>query len=144
MEHLSHNHFRCSYGACFRGYSTKTNLRRHVRINHLSLHTYSCPLCSKALHSRQTMREHMNRHTGMKPFICLEINCGKQFMFSSQLSIHRKGHFSGMGYLESYQPTPITLPSPSEQLPEISTSRQRFGVLPLHPLLSDSSLVELT
>lgn len=138
MDQLSDKSFPCSYPDCRRNYATKTNLRRHLRINHLAMHNYTCTVCSKALHSKQSMREHMNRHTGDKPFFCPQYNCGMQFKFSSQLSNHRKAHAlsqTGTEHVFEWLPetTETTLQRQLQELPTISQTRQLTTLLPLHP-----------
>lgn len=127
MEEASTDLYRCSYSDCQNSYATKTNLRRHVRINHLELHTYSCPVCSKTLHSQQTMREHMNSHTGIMPFVCAVPACRKRFKFSSQLSNHRKSHPR-----REEKPAGVN----GAVLPKLSIMRQQQIKLPLHPCLA--------
>mmetsp|Transcript_7956 Transcript_7956/g.15505 ORF Transcript_7956/g.15505 Transcript_7956/m.15505 type:complete len:152 (-) Transcript_7956:117-572(-) len=142
MEQDSGNSFQCTYADCSRSYATKTNLRRHVRINHLAMHTYTCHLCLKSLHSRQTMREHMNRHTGKKPFFCPEKSCGKHFKFSSQLSMHRKSHsklaIDQPEAIEWKAPPSILFASHGDRLPGLSIERKQLIQLPLHPGLEPS------
>ena len=53
---------------------------------------FKCSYCSKNLSSRQNLREHINIHTGKKPFQCKEPGCGKYFRQGSLLSIHRRIH----------------------------------------------------
>ena len=53
---------------------------------------FKCSYCSKNLSSRQNLREHLNIHTGKKPFQCTEPGCGKHFRQGSLLSIHRRIH----------------------------------------------------
>ena len=53
---------------------------------------FKCPYCHKNLSSRQNLKEHINIHTGKKPFECTEPGCGKRFRQGSLLSIHRRIH----------------------------------------------------
>jgi uncharacterized Zn-finger protein len=53
---------------------------------------FKCPYCHKNLSSRQNLKEHVNIHTGNKPYQCDEPGCGKQFRQGSLLSIHKRIH----------------------------------------------------
>ncbi|CAG9316815.1 unnamed protein product [Blepharisma stoltei] len=61
-----------------------------------SLHSenkkYQCSYCSKALSSKQNLREHMFTHSGEKPYVCKEKGCGIRFRQGSQLSAHKRIH----------------------------------------------------
>jgi uncharacterized Zn-finger protein len=52
----------------------------------------TCPTCSKTLSSRQNLRQHMNIHTGEKPFKCNYLGCSLSFKHASQLSNHKSTH----------------------------------------------------
>lgn len=51
-----------------------------------------CQWCFKVLGSKQTLKQHLNTHTGEKPYICHYENCGVSFKHASQLSNHKKQH----------------------------------------------------
>ena len=53
---------------------------------------FKCKYCFKNLSSRQNLREHMNIHTGLKPYVCKEQGCGLSFRQGSLLSTHKKSH----------------------------------------------------
>ncbi|OMJ76967.1 hypothetical protein SteCoe_23553 [Stentor coeruleus] len=61
----------------------------------------TCPTCSKVLSSKQNLKQHMNIHTGDKPYKCLFANCQISFKHASQLSNHRMIHHS---HYVIYQP----------------------------------------
>ena len=49
-----------------------------------------CGVCQAPLSDKQSLKQHMRTHTGIKPYWC-EI-CGSGFSCSTHLSRHRKGH----------------------------------------------------
>ena len=65
------------------------NLKIHKRTQHKELAgcSFQCDICSKTFISKSRLEEHMNTHTGAKPFICDK--CGKGFQNDS----NRRNHF---------------------------------------------------
>ena len=57
---------------------------------------FICPECSKVLSSKQTLKQHLNIHTGAKPFRCFFPACNAAFKHASQMSSH-KLHFHKTG-----------------------------------------------
>lgn len=53
---------------------------------------FKCSYCGKNLSSRQNLKEHINIHTGIKPYGCNYPGCGKSFRQGSLLSIHKRIH----------------------------------------------------
>jgi len=51
-----------------------------------------CSHCNKFLSSKQNLREHLYIHTGEKPYVCDEPECGESFRQGSLYSIHKKIH----------------------------------------------------
>ena len=49
-----------------------------------------CEHCGKGFVSAQKLSEHVNTHTGEKPFKCKTPDCLAQFGSSSSLSHHKK------------------------------------------------------
>lgn len=54
----------------------------------------TCPICSKILSSKQNLKQHLNIHTGNKPYKCTFESCQISFKHASQLSNHRILHHS--------------------------------------------------
>ena len=51
-----------------------------------------CEICFKLLSSKQNLKQHMNIHTGDKPYRCLYEGCENSYRHASQLSNHRLLH----------------------------------------------------
>lgn len=53
---------------------------------------HSCHICLKILSSKQNLMQHMNIHTGIRPFMCTFPECGSSYKHASQLSNHKILH----------------------------------------------------
>jgi uncharacterized Zn-finger protein len=51
-----------------------------------------CQLCFKQLSSKQNLKQHMNIHTGERPYRCTVQGCFHAYKHASQLSHHRLVH----------------------------------------------------
>jgi uncharacterized Zn-finger protein len=51
-----------------------------------------CQICHKVLSSRQNLKQHLNTHTGEKPFKCKIPGCKSEYKHASQLSCHKLLH----------------------------------------------------
>lgn len=58
------------------------------------MNSHSCFYCFKTLSSKQSLKQHLNVHSGDRPFICSYPNCRVSFRHASQLSNHKKIHSS--------------------------------------------------
>ena len=54
---------------------------------------HQCNVCGKTLSSRRCLKEHLQRHSGDKPFSCDIAGCGKRFVNDQSLADHRATHF---------------------------------------------------
>lgn len=48
-----------------------------------------CCICLKHLSSKQNLKQHLNIHSGEKPYVCNIAGCGHSYRHASQLSNHR-------------------------------------------------------
>lgn len=53
---------------------------------------YICPSCGAAFLRSGTLKVHIRKHTGERPYICSQENCGKRFSESGNLRTHLKVH----------------------------------------------------
>ena len=51
-----------------------------------------CLICFESLASVQNLKQHMNIHTGHKPYKCSYPGCFSEFKHASQLSCHKSIH----------------------------------------------------
>lgn len=52
----------------------------------------TCAVCSKSFSSKHCLKEHGYTHSDVRPYKCKK--CPKMFKHASQLSVHKKTHFS--------------------------------------------------
>lgn len=57
--------FQCTYKNCSKFYTTKSNLKCHIRSKHEGCHYY-CTLCPSKFTTNQRLQEHVLRHTNME------------------------------------------------------------------------------
>ncbi|CAG9324026.1 unnamed protein product [Blepharisma stoltei] len=90
----------CMYNGCHNEYTTRSNLKHHIDVAHLKAKKFICHVCQQTLASKQNLREHLNRHRGVKPFACGI--CKKQYRQRSQVLIHSREHGVICEVLENY------------------------------------------
>lgn len=84
--------FVCTVNGCGKRYRYQRHLRRHEH-SHGDPETarkYACDSCPLRFARRSQYKEHINKHSGKKPFSCSE--CDKSFTHSSTLWAHKKRH----------------------------------------------------
>ncbi len=52
----------CPYETCHKVFSTCYNLNTHIRVHHLQIKRFSCPICGHSFGYKHTMRKHQARH----------------------------------------------------------------------------------
>ena len=58
---------------------------------------FQCSVCKKIFACKTSLQMHLNIHTGTKPFICKDANCGAKFSHSSNLRRHMKTVHRNLG-----------------------------------------------
>ncbi|CAK9811836.1 Zinc finger protein 235 [Anthophora quadrimaculata] len=80
--------FQCEI--CNRIFSNLRLFRIHKRIHYPQVKSWPCETCGKRYSSRNLLEEHINTHTGVRPYVCE--NCGKDFASKYTYKAHVKTH----------------------------------------------------
>ncbi|KAF3424864.1 hypothetical protein E2986_05590 [Frieseomelitta varia] len=80
--------FQCEI--CNRIFSNLRLFRIHKRIHYPQVKCWPCESCGKRYSSRNLLEEHINTHTGVRPYVCE--NCGKDFASKYTYKAHVKTH----------------------------------------------------
>lgn len=86
--HTGDKSYCCQY--CGKSFRVTSGLIRHINDCHLKIKKIQCELCSRKFTTRANRDEHMNIHTGTRPFVC-DI-CGKAFKQKASLYSHNLYH----------------------------------------------------
>uniref|UniRef100_A0A8C6UW05 Spalt-like transcription factor 3b n=1 Tax=Neogobius melanostomus TaxID=47308 RepID=A0A8C6UW05_9GOBI len=82
------------YCHCGKAYALKSMRDRHVKMQHLNLRPFGCPVCNKSFKMKHHLTKHLKTHGGLRPFECGV--CGKKVIwkdsFLSALQIHLRSH----------------------------------------------------
>ena len=76
---------------CGKSFTTKHTLQQHVNV-HTGVRPYACETCGKSFSYESALRDHKNIHLGTKKFICSDPMCNKTFLQRSALKMHEKIH----------------------------------------------------
>ncbi|XP_034541040.1 oocyte zinc finger protein XlCOF22-like [Notolabrus celidotus] len=87
MDNTEGKPFSCLI--CGKGFSDKSNLRRHIRF-HKGEKTFNCDFCDKTFTEKAYLKRHMRNHTGQKPFNCPI--CERGFSGNIDLTRHVRTH----------------------------------------------------
>ena len=90
-SHMYYKHNETPCPECGKMFS-QYNLIVHIQRKHISIYDrrHKCETCGKGFLQRGKLLEHMNVHTGAKPFKCKF--CGNAFSNSSNCRAHEKSH----------------------------------------------------
>lgn len=89
-EHVANEEgdFQCD--VCNRIFSNLRLYRVHKRMHYPQVKNWTCDQCGKRYLSRNMLEEHMNTHTGIRPYACNL--CGKDFASKYTFKAHEKTH----------------------------------------------------
>uniref|UniRef100_A0A1B6BYQ0 Zinc finger protein 865 n=1 Tax=Clastoptera arizonana TaxID=38151 RepID=A0A1B6BYQ0_9HEMI len=89
-EHVANEEgdFQCEI--CNRIFNNLRLYRVHKRMHYPQVKNWTCDQCGKRYLSRNMLEEHMNTHTGVRPYQCS--NCGKSFASKYTFKAHEKTH----------------------------------------------------
>lgn len=74
--------------SCGKRFDSYNQLRAHSIVHKPIDELFGCTYCQKKFRRETSMRSHMAKHTGVKPFQCQV--CGERFVTLSKLQTHRK------------------------------------------------------
>ncbi|KAG5325811.1 ZN235 protein, partial [Pseudoatta argentina] len=80
--------FQCEI--CNRIFSNLRLFRIHKRIHYPQVKSWPCETCGKRYNSKNLLEEHINTHTGVRPYMC--DTCGKDFASKYTYKAHIKTH----------------------------------------------------
>ncbi|XP_012562910.2 uncharacterized protein LOC100213175 [Hydra vulgaris] len=85
--------FICYFQDCIKGFTTKSDLTKHVRI-HTQDRPFQCKEidCSQAFLASHHLKAHQRTHSGEKPFSCNEKGCERVFASKYGLKMHTQKH----------------------------------------------------
>lgn len=78
-------------GVCESVFSNARQLRAHKKTHSMCVKIWSCKECNKSYSSKNLLDEHMNMHTGERPYKCP--HCTKDFASKYTLTAHMKTHY---------------------------------------------------
>lgn len=80
--------FQCE--VCNRIFNNLRLFRIHKRMHYPQNKAWTCDVCGKRYSSKNLLDEHLNTHTGMRPYVCQV--CGKDFASKYTFKAHEKTH----------------------------------------------------
>ncbi|XP_041091034.1 zinc finger and BTB domain-containing protein 22-like [Polyodon spathula] len=82
---------------CGKAYTLKSMRDRHVKMQHLNLRPFACPVCAKTFKMKHHLTKHLKTHASLQPFECQL--CGKKLMWRDSFLRHR-GHCERLAAVE--------------------------------------------
>ena len=98
MRHRAHvkdKHNMVPCAECGMMFSSK-NMQRHVQLKHMSIwdRKFKCDICGKGFMSTQALKDHVNVHTGEKPYDCNL--CSAKFSNKANMYAHVRINHKGI------------------------------------------------
>ncbi|XP_036405246.1 zinc finger protein 292b [Megalops cyprinoides] len=94
--------YTCPVVNCRKGFKYYRNLIAHVKAHrnsdeakrYLEMQSKKvvCHYCRRQFVSVTHLNDHLQVHCGVRPYICIQLNCKASFVSSSELLVHRKEH----------------------------------------------------
>lgn len=72
---------------CGKAYTLKSMRDRHVKMQHLNLRPFGCPVCTKSFKMKHHLTKHLKTHGGLRPFECSV--CGKKVVWRDSFLRHQ-------------------------------------------------------
>ncbi|XP_013881114.1 zinc finger and BTB domain-containing protein 22 [Austrofundulus limnaeus] len=72
---------------CGKAYTLKSMRDRHVKMQHLNLRPFVCPVCSKSFKMKHHLTKHLKTHGGLRPYECSV--CGKKVVWRDSFLRHQ-------------------------------------------------------
>uniref|UniRef100_A0A7N8Y5G2 Zinc finger protein 292b n=1 Tax=Mastacembelus armatus TaxID=205130 RepID=A0A7N8Y5G2_9TELE len=92
----------CPVGKCCRSFKFFKNLIAHVKAHgdneeaktflEMQSKKVVCQYCRRHFVNVTHLNDHLQVHCGVKPYICIQLNCKASFLSNTELLIHRKTH----------------------------------------------------
>uniref|UniRef100_A0A3B4ZT59 Zinc finger protein 292 n=1 Tax=Stegastes partitus TaxID=144197 RepID=A0A3B4ZT59_9TELE len=92
----------CPVGKCRRSFKFFKNLIAHVKAHgdneeaktflEMQSKKVVCQYCRRHFISVTHLNDHLQVHCGVKPYICIQLNCKASFLSNTELLVHRKTH----------------------------------------------------
>ncbi|XP_059211992.1 zinc finger protein 292b [Centropristis striata] len=92
----------CPVGKCRRSFKFFKNLIAHVKAHgdneeaksflEMQSKKVVCQYCRRHFVNVTHLNDHLQVHCGVKPYICIQLNCKASFLSNTDLLIHRKTH----------------------------------------------------
>ncbi|XP_063758029.1 LOW QUALITY PROTEIN: zinc finger protein 292b [Eleginops maclovinus] len=92
----------CPVGKCKRSFKFFKNLIAHVRAHgdneeamiflEMQSKKVVCQYCRRHFVNVTHLNDHLQVHCGVKPYICIQLNCRASFLSNTELFVHRKIH----------------------------------------------------
>ncbi|XP_067280944.1 zinc finger and BTB domain-containing protein 22 [Pseudorasbora parva] len=72
---------------CGKAYTLKSMRDRHVKMQHLNLRPFACPVCAKTFKMKHHLTKHVKTHGGLRPYECAF--CGKKIVWRDSFLKHQ-------------------------------------------------------